>query len=525
MKNLNIGEGNMLLTELLSENFKKYGEYNLLYYGDQTFTNVETQEISKKYSQLMRDLGIEKGDRVLICMPNCPEVIFSYQGVMGLGAIIVPVMYLLHENEIHFILKNSEAKAVITSSAQLEKILAATSNLNEKPKIICVDKVPSSKLLQTGPQIIELREALPENSNLLDLNLQIQERDVAVILYTSGTTGMPKGVMLTHKNLYANTASGASLRENDTRETTIGVLPLAHIYGFGIMNGMLVLGSSVVIFSKFEAEEVFKVIEKYKVKSFAAVPAMIHAMVYNPNADKYDLSSLETVGSGSAALPISLRHKFKEKFGAEVRDAYGLSEASPGVASQRNGMPIKEGSVGVPMPGVKIKIVNENGEELPPGEVGELLVQGDNVTPGYFRNEEATRQALKNGWLHTGDMAKVDDDGYLYIVDRKKDLIIRGGFNIYPRDLEELLAKHEAVLEVSVVGVPSEQMGEEILACVVKKEGMNVTEAELIEYCQKYLAKYKTPRHVMFIDQLPRSGVGKILKMKLREQVINQMKM
>ncbi|MEK9198414.1 long-chain-fatty-acid--CoA ligase [Lysinibacillus halotolerans] len=508
----------MLLTELLKENINKFGEYDLLYYHDKIYTNIDTEMISSKVSSLIRSLGIEKGDRVLICIPNCPEVIFSYQGVLGAGAIIVPVMYLLHENEINFILKNSEAKAVITSSTLLPKIINASTDLANKPKIICIDQPNTSELEQVDIEIIEWEKALANITAIEKHPLDMEETDIAVILYTSGTTGVPKGVMLTHKNLYANSMSGVSLRDDETRGTTIGVLPLAHIYGFGIMNSMLLLGSSVVIFSKFDAEEVFKVIEKYKVKSFAAVPAMVHAMVYHPNADQYDLSSLETVGSGSAALAVSLRHKFKEKFGAEVRDAYGLSEASPGVASQRNDMPIKEGSVGIPMPGVKIKIVDEDGKELPAGEVGELLVQGDNVTPGYFRNEEATKKALQNGWLHTGDMAKVDEEGYLYIVDRKKDLIIRGGFNIYPRDLEELLVKHEAVLEAAVIGIPSERMGEEILACIVKKEGVSVGESELIDYCQKNLAKYKTPRHVVFIDELPRNGVGKILKTKLREQ-------
>ncbi|MCM3388459.1 class I adenylate-forming enzyme family protein [Ureibacillus chungkukjangi] len=507
----------MLLTELLGENIKKFGEYNLLYYNDKSYTNCETEIICKKVSSLIHSLGVEKGDRVLICMPNCPEVIFSYQGVLGAGGIIVPVMYLLHENEINFILKNSEAKVVITSSLLLQKITNAANGLSEKPKVICIDQ-PNESDMQKGTDIIEWDKALVNMPIYENASLDLKESDVAVILYTSGTTGVPKGVMLTHKNLYANSMSGLALRdEEDTRGTTIGVLPLAHIYGFGIMNGMFLLGSSVVIFSKFEAEEVFKVIEKYKVKSFAAVPAMVHAMLYHPNAEQYDLSSLETVGSGSAALAISLRHKFKERFGAEVRDAYGLSEASPGVASQRNGMPIKEGSVGVPMPGVQIKIVDEQGQELPVGEVGELLVLGENVTPGYFRNEEATKKALQNGWLHTGDMAKVDDEGYLYIVDRKKDLIIRGGFNVYPRDLEELLVKHDAVLEAAVIGVPSERMGEEILACIVKKPGANVSEGELIDYCQKNLAKYKTPRHIEFIEELPRNGVGKILKTKLRE--------
>ena len=508
----------MLLTELLGENIEKFGEYNLLHFHDKTYTNRETESICKKVSSLLHSLGVEKGDRVLICMPNCPEVIFSYQAVLGVGGIIVPAMYLLHENEINFILKNSEAKVIITSSALLQKLTNATGDLTVKPKIICIDQ-PGEADLQGKPDIIEWEKALSNMPIHEPPPLELKESDVAVILYTSGTTGIPKGVMLTHKNLYSNSMSGLELRaEDERRSTTLGVLPLAHIYGFGIMNGMLLLGSSVVVFDKFDAEEVFKVIEKFKVKSFAAVPAMVHAMLYHPNADKYDLSSLETVGSGAAALAISLRHKFKEKFGAEVRDGYGLSEASPGVATQRNDIPIKEGSVGVPMPGVNIKIVDENGLEVAVGEVGELLVQGDNVTPGYFRNEEATKKALQNGWLHTGDMAKMDDEGYLYIVDRKKDLIIRGGFNVYPRDLEELLVKHDAVLEAAVIGVPSEKMGEEIVACIVKKPNVEVSASELIEYCQQNLAKYKTPRHIEFVQELPKNGVGKIMKIKLREQ-------
>ena len=511
----------MLLTELLGENITNFGEYNLLYFYDKTYTNCETEIISKKVSSLLHSLGVEKEDRVLICMPNCPEVIFSYQGVLGVGGIIVPAMYLLHENEIKFILKNSEAKIIITSSIMLQKLTSASRDLIVKPKIICIDQ-PSEENIQGEFEIIEWEKVLSNMAINDNTSLNLKESDVAVILYTSGTTGTPKGVMLTHKNLYSNSMSGLKLRaEDEIRSTTLGVLPLAHIYGFGIMNSMFLLGSSVVIFDKFDAAEVFKTIEKYKVRSFAAVPAMVHAMLYDPYADKYDLSSLETVGSGAAALAISLRHKFKEKFGAEVRDAYGLSEASPGVATQRNDMPIKEGSVGVPMPNVNIKIVDENGQEVPVGNVGELLVQGDNVTPGYFRNEKATKKALQNGWLHTGDMAKVDDEGYLFIVDRKKDLIIRGGFNVYPRDLEELLVKHEAVLEAAVIGVPSEKMGEEIVACIVKKPNVEVKESELIEYCQRNLAKYKTPRHIEFIHELPKNGVGKIMKIKLREQFTN----
>ncbi|PWA12274.1 long-chain fatty acid--CoA ligase [Pueribacillus theae] len=505
----------MLLTNLIHENISKYGEYPFLYYGDKEISNIEIEKIGKQFARLLRATGIKKGDRVLVCMPNRPEVIYAYQAILRSGAIVIPVMYLLHENEINFILENSGASAVITSLDTLPKVALATKTLPNKPKIICVDG--SSQIEDV--EVIDWQKAMNQDLEAYHVDFELEESDLAVILYTSGTTGKPKGVMLTHRNLSANLEASDELMSDEDRGTTLGVLPLAHVYGFGVMNGCFYRGNSIVIFSKFEVDEVFKAIEKHKVKSFAAVPAMIHAMVSSKNSEKYDLSSLEAVGSGSAALPITLRAAFKAKFQAEVRDAYGLSEASPGVATQRKDMPIKEGSVGVPLPGVEIKIVNEDGEELPAGEVGELIVKGANITPGYYRNEEETKKALRNGWLYTGDMAKVDEDGYLYIVDRKKDLIIRGGFNIYPRDLEELLSKHEAVSEVAVIGIPSDSMGEEVAACVVKREGVQVTESDLINYCQKHLAKYKTPKHILFFEQLPRNGVGKILKIKLKEMV------
>lgn len=509
----------MLLTNLIHENIEKFDEYPLLYYGDEAISNVQIEKTGGQFAQFLTSFGISKGDRVLVCMPNRPEVVFAYQGILRSGAIVIPVMHLLHENEINFILANSQAKAVITSSEILPKIQRSAKNLPQQIKIVSVDPSEPKHTLQY--EIVQWSKTIESNVPLHERNLNLQESDTAVILYTSGTTGKPKGVMLTHRNFIANLRASAQLQPDDERGTTLCVLPLAHVYGFGVMNGCFYRGNSAVIFSKFDVDKVFQAIETHKVKSFAAVPAMIHAMLSSPSSSKYDLSSLEAVGSGSAALPVSLRTTFQEKFKAEVRDAYGLSEASPGVATQRKDMPIKDGSVGVPLPNVQIKIVDDGGRELPTGEVGELIVKGDNVTPGYYNNPEATKEALKDGWLYTGDMAKVDEDGYLYIVDRKKDLIIRGGFNIYPRDLEELIAKHEAVSEVAVIGVPSERMGEEVVACVVKKAGFQVTESDLIEYCQQYLAKYKTPKQIVFFDELPRNGVGKILKIKLKEIYAN----
>lgn len=500
----------MILTDLMQQNIDKYGEYPFLYFGEKAITNVETAEYAGQFAAVLTQHNIKKDDRVVVCMPNCPDVIFSYQGIMRTGAIVIPVMYLLHQQEIHFILQDSEAKAIITSSMLYSKVKKACDGLSKRPKIFVVDEVNDEEA------IVVYSEA--ESLDPIETRVSATESDVAVILYTSGTTGKPKGVMLTHKNLYSNASTSASLQEDEERGTTLGVLPLAHVYGFTVTNACFLLGASIVIFAMFNLEEVCKAIEKHKVKGFNAVPAMIHAMLMSPITEKYDLSSLESVGSGSAPIPVALIEGFKKKFNADVLEGYGLSEAAPVVSTNRKTMPVKPGSVGLPLPGIEIKIADENGNELPTGEVGELLVRGDNITPGYFRNEEATKEAIRDGWLHTGDMGRVDEDGYLYIVDRKKDLIIRGGFNIYPRELEELISRHEAVSEVAVIGVPSERMGEEVVAFVVKKPRVEITEEDLIEYCQDKLAKYKTPRRVLFVKTLPKNAVGKVLKQQLKLQ-------
>lgn len=500
----------MILKELLETNIKKYGEYPFLYFHERSYTNIKTRMFSEHLANGLNQMGIGKGDRVIVCMPNCPEVLFSYQGITRAGAVIVPVMFMLHPREIHFIAKNSGAKAIITSSHVIQNIELAIEDLLIKPTVIVADMPTNERAYNFYDVMKRTREEGVSNE-------EISENDTAIILYTSGTTGNPKGVVLTHKNLYSNAVNSAEHSKTEEQGTTIGVLPLAHVYGLQISNICYLTGSSIVVFPKFELQEVFEAIEKHQVKSFSAVPAMIHAMCAYPNAGDYDTSSLESVGSGSAPLPVALIHAFRQKFNADVLEGYGLSEAAPIVTAHVKGMPIKTGSVGVPIPNVEIKIVDDSGQELPRGEVGEIIVYGDNITPGYFQNEEETRKAIKNGWLFTGDMGKMDEDGYLFIVDRKKDLIIRGGFNLYPRDVEELLSTHEGVSEVAVVGIPDERMGEEMVACVVKKPESLVTETELIQFCQQRLAKHKTPRKVLFLETLPRNGVGKILKTHLRK--------
>lgn len=502
----------MILTRLPERNIADFGEYPFLYFGDKTYSNRDVLESANALASVLSQHGLSKGDRVLVCMPNAPEVFFAYQGIMRAGCIVIPVMHVLHPNEIGFIASDSEARAIITSSAILPNVLEATAAMNPAPLILAVDAGAAS-----GPdKVHDLHRAMEQASGVI-APPAMQPEDVAVILYTSGTTGAPKGVMLTHRNLYSNAAAALSLMTDEERSTTIGVLPLAHIYGFTMANVLYMHGGSVVVLPKYELRAVCEAIERHRVRGFSAVPAMIHNMVVDPATAEYDLSSLEAVGSGSAPLPVKVLEAFREKFGAEVYEGYGLSEAAPTVSAHRRDEPVKPGSVGRAFPGVEIRIVDEEGRELSTDEVGELIVRGENISPGYFRNEAATREALRDGWLHTGDIARIDADGYLFIVDRKKDLIIRGGFNIYPRDLEEIIVKHPAVAEVAVIGAPSESMGEEVVAFVVRKPGERIEEHELIQYCQEKLAKYKTPRKIVFTDALPRNGVGKILKKNLRE--------
>jgi long-chain acyl-CoA synthetase len=501
----------MKLEQLLETNVKLFGEYPMLYFQEKQFTNIETKRISDRFAKGLRKLGIAEGDKVMVILPNCPEVIFSYQAINRAGAIIVPVMFTLHPKEIHYIVANSGVKAIITSSFVLEKVRTAVRDLDSQPAIIAVDVASENSVLN-------FYDVLVDETDSRELVIATAEDDTAVILYTSGTTGSPKGVLLTHKNLYTNAENSAKHNETE-RGTTLGVLPLAHVYGLTVSNITMLLGGSIVIFPSFNLDEVFAAIERHQVKSFSAVPAMIHAMLSYPYGDKYDTSSLESVSSGSAPLPVALINAFKSKFNADIYEGYGLSEAAPIVTAHRKGIQIKPGSVGIPIPGVEIKIVDDGGKELPVGEVGELIVRGDNVTQGYFNNPDETDKILKNHWLHTGDIARLDEDGYLYIVDRKKDLIIRGGFNLYPRDVEEILNRHEAVSEASVIGIPDERMGEEMVACIVKKAGSEASAEELIRYCHEHLAKNKTPRQILFMEALPRNGVGKILKTHLRQTV------
>ena len=499
----------MNLVELADQNIEKFGENTTIIYNDEEYTNVRLLKTANKLANGLSRLGVKPDDRVLVMLLNSPEVIISYQGILRAGAIIIPVVFLLGEPEVEHILRNSEAVAIITSTAFMEKVKIAREGVDTLKHVIVVEE-------EDTPGAIRFSEVLADASDEPP-DIEIQEEDTAVILYTSGTTGVPKGVMLTHKNLYTNAVSGAKVQGPEPDDVSLHVLPLSHSYGLTVMNAGWMFPNKAVLMPWFDLEGACQLIEKYHVTGFAGVPAMFAIMLNSDIPDRYDLSSLKRCGSGSAPLPVEVMKGFEERFNCIILEGYGLSEASPVVSAHRPDRERKPGSIGQPIPDVEVKIVDEAGHEVPQGEMGELIVKGPNISPGYYKLPDETAKSFKDGWLYTGDMARADEDGYLYLVERKKDLIIRGGFNIVPRDVEEVLYTHPAVIDVAVIGIPDPIMGEEIKAIVVLQDGAQVSEEDLIRFCQEHLAKYKTPKIIEFMETLPRNPIGKIMRKELRE--------
>jgi long-chain acyl-CoA synthetase len=504
----------MNLVELAEQNYTRFGERVSMIFEDRGYTNLEMLRLSKKLANGLKDLGVGPGDKVVVMLLNCPEVLISYQGILRAGGIIVPVLFLLGQREITHIVRNSESVAVITSKDLLDRIDKNRDAIETLKHVIVVED-------ENIPGTIRFWDLVGGCSEGT-IPIQIREDDLAVILYTAGTTGTPKGVMLNHRNLYANAVSCSSMVDVNPEDVALAVLPLSHSYGLTVMNTGYLFGNKAVMMRWFDTEETFRLIERYKVTGFAGVPAMFAMMLNSPEADKYDLSSLERCACGSAPLPVEILRGFQEKFDCTIREGYGLSEAAPVVSGHYPNRPQKPGSIGQPIPGVEVKLVDKKNRSVPPGQIGELLVKGPTVSPGYYKLPEETAGTFRKGWLYTGDMARMDEEGYLYIVERKKDLIIRGGFNIYPRDVEEVLYEHSAVMDAAVIGVPDPVMGEEVKAFVVLRDGQSASEQHIIDHCQEQLGKYKCPRCVEFIDTMPRNPIGKILRKELRQRNANQ---
>ncbi|MGQ9557757.1 MAG: long-chain-fatty-acid--CoA ligase [Desulfurispora sp.] len=474
----------------------------------------------EKTALALYNLGVRKGDRVALMAPNCPQYVVGFLAIQKIGAVVAQVNPMYVERELEHLLNDSGARVIIAYDAFYQRI----ANVKD---VTPLEHVIVFSLGQPAPGIPEGvwradQLAMSAQGQLPAVEID-PVNDLAVLQYTGGTTGISKGAMLTHRNIVAN-ALQVTAWFNGCRygeETVLSVLPFFHSYGmttcvnFGIANA-----ATLVILPRFDIEALMQAINTYKPTLFPGVPTMYIAVNNYPQLEKYDVRSIRYCISGSAPLPVEVAQKFEELTGGCLVEGYGLSETSPvthcnAMIGQR-----KVGSIGMPLPDTLARVVDlETGTRtLPPGEAGELCIKGPQVMKGYWNMPEETALALRNGWFYTGDIAKMDEDGFFYIVDRKKDMIIAGGFNIYPREIEEVLFEHPAIMEAVVAGVPDRYRGETVKAYIVLKEGASLTEEEVIAYCRSKLAAYKVPRLVEFRSELPKTAVGKVLRRFLREE-------
>jgi long-chain acyl-CoA synthetase len=500
----------MNIARLAERNLEEFGPYDCLFYEDRPMTNQEFIVLASRFAAGLEGLGAQRGDRLAVLAANSPEVILSYSAIWRLGGIAIPVVLALAPGEIRYILENSGTKIVITSPELLPKLKDATSGSSPVEKIILMGNERHEGTTLMGEVISSGSERFA--------TIEADEDDVCTIIYTAGTTGRPKGVMLTHGNLLSNADGFIRHVGLDHKDRRLVVLPLSHAFGLGTCNTTFLSGAKTYIMKSFNALEVLQAIERYRITQMSVVPTMIILMLNHPEAGRFDTSSMRLWISGSAPLPVEVMGAFERKFGGTILEGYGCSEASAGVSINPVKGPVKPGSVGVPFHEVEVKIVEVGGEGTPAGGEGEILVRGPNVMKGYYGMPEETREVLRDGWLHTGDICRVDEDGYIYVVDRIKDLIIRGGKNVYPKEVEEALYKLPQVAEAAVIGVPDAVYGEEVKAFVVLKPGQRATAEEIMEGCQGHIARYKAPKSVEIVEALPKSSLGKVLKRLLKER-------
>ena len=457
-------------------------------------------EASARVAGLLKAKGVGPGDRVGIMLPNVPYFPICYYGVLRLGAVVVPMNVLLKARETGFYLSDPEAKVVLAWG----DFGAAAQAGAEEAGAECVLVEPGAFEQLLGAQD-PLREVVGRDGS-----------DTAVILYTSGTTGTPKGAELTHDNMRTNAEIAVELFSLGDDAMTLGALPLFHSFGQTCgLNATMLAGGCLTLIPRFDPDKALEIIARDGVNVFEGVPTMFGAMLNCKGAGTADASSLKVCASGGSAMPVEVMKAFEERFGCNVLEGYGLSETSPVASFNHPDKERKPGSIGTPIRGVEMRLFDEQGEEVAAGEVGEIVIAGHNVMKGYWKREEATAEAIKDGWFHSGDLAKVDEDGYFFIVDRKKDMIIRGGYNVYPREIEEVLYEHPAVREVAVVAMPHPELGEEVGAAVALKDGRQATVEELQAHVRDAVAAYKYPRKVWIVDELPKGPTGKILKREI----------
>jgi len=510
------------LSVILEDSAKRYPDKVAYIFMDTTMSFAQVNAAANQVANGLRDIGIEAGDKVAVSCPNLLHFPILYFGIIKAGAIVVPLNVLLKTDEIAYHLQDSDAKAYFCYCGTPELPLgvmghAAFTRVEACRHFFMI--MPKAAM----PSPIDGVGTLGQFMEGRDINFETWQtgaEDTCVIIYTSGTTGRPKGAELTHANLFMNAQLICDLMETGPDDVALTVLPLFHIFGMTVMmNASVYRARTSVLLPRFDAEMVFDAMQKHGVTMFSGVPTMYWGLLNYTDA-KFDYqliaSKLRLCCSGGAALPVKVLHEFEKRFNVPILEGYGMSEGSPVVTFNQLNAPRKPGSIGKPFWGVEVKLVDENGNEVAAGEKGELWYRGHNVMKGYYKKPAETAMSLTDGWLHSGDIAIKDEDGFFFIVDRTKDMIIRGGMKIYPREVEELMIRHEAVSLVAVVGVPHEEMGEDIKAFVVLKPEKEVAPEELIAWTKERIAHYKYPRHIEFISALPMNATGKILKRELR---------
>jgi long-chain acyl-CoA synthetase len=515
---------NKSLGQILQETAANYPTHNALSFYGKKFTYQQLHSLALAFTSALQQSQVQKGDRVALMLPNCPQFVISYYGILTAGGIVTQVNPMSVERELEYILNDSGAETIVVLDALYPRVKSVQARTMIK-KVIVVSLQPTADDFSPDQSFESFLSG--SNGNVRPVVID-PLHDIAILQYTGGTTGRSKGAMLTHHNLIANVIQSYEFFKHEMdigKEKYLTVIPLFHVFGMtSCMNLSIYTAAESIMLPRFELEEVLNTIKNEQPTVFPGVPTMYVAITNHPHAEDYGINSIKTCNSGSAPMPVELLRGFEGKTGSKILEGYGLSEASPTTHCNPPFAERKPGSVGIGMPSTEYKIVDlaTGTEEVPVGELGEVIIKGPQVMKGYWNMPEETANALRDGWLYTGDIAKVDEDGYLYIVDRKKDLIIASGFNIYPRDIEEVLYEHPAVQEAVVIGVPDPYRGEDVKAVIVLKAGKEATEQEIIQYCKENLGAYKVPRSIEFREQLPKTSVGKILRRALRDEAVKK---
>jgi long-chain acyl-CoA synthetase len=494
------------------KNLEKFGKYTRLYFEDRSYTNVDELQSAGALARILQDRGVMPGDRVVLVMPNTPELTACFQAIWTMGGIVVPVMPQWTAPEISHVLKHAGAATVITIAPLAPRIAEAAKQLGSVRNLLVFgdSAVPGAQNLlhewMTGPKVLQLpAHCAPD--------------DIAMLLYTSGTTAAPKGVIATHANVAAAVRAVCEMNADMPKLPMLHALPLTHVFGILLLRCANQWGLTSVLVRQFEPTKVFEAIAQHQIGYMPVVPTMMLYLMSHPDRVRYKIDSLYRTVSGGAALPEQVRVMFSKMFPGRADQGYGMSE-SIGIATVYDDHDTyRPGSAGRAVPGLTIRIVDHNNQPLSARQVGEVCLIGPNISPGYWNDDSATTEAFEGGWFHTGDVGYLDEDGFLYITDRKKDLIIKGGENISPREIEEVLYLHPAVVEAAVVGISDAIFGEDICAVIQNRPGLVVNGDEIRAHVGRHLAKFKVPGRVIFRSNLPKNSTGKVQKRILREQI------